>query len=256
MGEYYAVIRSTDHLAHYGIKGMKWGVRKAIALGDSKKLDKEFNKAAKKLSKLQDKALNSKKYAAKATAYGAAAAGAGALAVGGTGLVKKGLKSAGTAIESTGRAMLDSRKHPVLGNLMRKTGSGMSSAGEAIEKWGNTKPKPVYKKVAKRVVDRKTGKSSVVFIHKQVGGPTSQANAMSNNTKFRIGSGVAALGLGAAAARNAYIAANSNKYLSKANSFKQAMDDTFAGTKYENKYVAIPKTRKVTLSKKRRKNNG
>lgn len=28
MSEYYAVIRSTDYLAHYGVKGMKWGVRK------------------------------------------------------------------------------------------------------------------------------------------------------------------------------------------------------------------------------------
>ena len=28
MSEYYAVIRSTDHLAHYGVKGMKWGVKK------------------------------------------------------------------------------------------------------------------------------------------------------------------------------------------------------------------------------------
>ena len=30
MSEYYAVVRSSDHLAHYGVKGMTWGVRKYI----------------------------------------------------------------------------------------------------------------------------------------------------------------------------------------------------------------------------------
>lgn len=252
MSEYYAVTRSNNHLAHYGIKGMKWGVRKAIALGDSKKLNKEFNKAAKKLSKLQDKALNSGKYAAKAAAYGAAAAGTGALTVGGTGLIKSGLKSAGKAIEGVGRAMEDSRKHTTLGSVMRRTGSGMTSASDAIEKWGNKKPKPTYKKVAKRVVDRNTGKSKVVFINKQIGNPATQANAMSNDTKFKIGAGVVTAGLGAAAARNAYIASNSRKYLNKANNFKQAMDDTFAGTKYAGQYIATPKIRKTTSTKKRR----
>ena len=82
--EYYAVIRSTDHLEHYGVKGMKWGVRKAIATGNSKALDRHFRKAAKKLAKLTDLGLNSKKYAAKAAAYGAAAAGTGTIAVKGT----------------------------------------------------------------------------------------------------------------------------------------------------------------------------
>ena len=58
MSEYYAVVRSTDHLAHYGVKGMKWGVRKAIARGNQKALDRHFRKAAKKLAKLQDIGLN------------------------------------------------------------------------------------------------------------------------------------------------------------------------------------------------------
>jgi len=79
MSEYYAVQRSTDHLAHYGVKGMKWGVRKAIAYGNQKALDKHFQKAAKKLAKLQDIGLYPKKYAAKSAAYGVAAIGTGTL---------------------------------------------------------------------------------------------------------------------------------------------------------------------------------
>lgn len=89
MGEYYAVQRSTDHLAHYGVKGMKWGVRKAIATRNQKALDRHFQKAAKKLAKLQDIGLNNKKYAAKALAYGAAAAGTGTIAVKGIARLKK-----------------------------------------------------------------------------------------------------------------------------------------------------------------------
>ena len=81
MSEYYAVVRSTDHLAHYGVKGMKWGVRKAIARGNQKALDRHFRKAAKKLAKLQDIGLNPGKYAAKSAAYGVAAAGTGTIAV-------------------------------------------------------------------------------------------------------------------------------------------------------------------------------
>lgn len=81
MSEYYAVQRSGDHLTHYGVKGMKWGVRRALAYGNDKALDRHFRKAAKKLSTLQDIGLNSKKYAVKSAAYGAAAAGTGTLAV-------------------------------------------------------------------------------------------------------------------------------------------------------------------------------
>lgn len=57
MNEYYGVTTPTDDfIAHYGIKGMKWGVRKAIEKGNEKKLDKQYQKAAKKLEKLSNRA--------------------------------------------------------------------------------------------------------------------------------------------------------------------------------------------------------
>ena len=52
MAEYYAVERSPEYLAHYGVRGMKWGVRKAIKRGDNARLSKAYQKAVKKLGKL------------------------------------------------------------------------------------------------------------------------------------------------------------------------------------------------------------
>ena len=91
MSEYYAVVRSGDYLAHYGVKGMKWGVRKAIEKGNEKKLDRQYKKAAKKLAKLNQradvevqtqKAVKLNKVAKTAGKIGAAGAG---LAIAGTG---------------------------------------------------------------------------------------------------------------------------------------------------------------------------
>lgn len=53
--EYYGVAPSSDFFAHYGVKGMKWGVRKAIIYGNSAALSRHYNKAAKKLEKLTAK---------------------------------------------------------------------------------------------------------------------------------------------------------------------------------------------------------
>lgn len=52
--EYYGVASTPteDYLAHYGVRGMKWGVRKAIARGDSDRLRRNYMKAVKKLGKL------------------------------------------------------------------------------------------------------------------------------------------------------------------------------------------------------------
>jgi len=56
MAEYYAVERSPEYLAHYGVKGMRWGVQKAIASGNTKRLSRQYAKAQKKLAKLNAKA--------------------------------------------------------------------------------------------------------------------------------------------------------------------------------------------------------
>ena len=52
MAEYYAVERSPEYLAHYGIKGMRWGVRRAMERGNKKAVARHYQKAMKKLDKL------------------------------------------------------------------------------------------------------------------------------------------------------------------------------------------------------------
>ena len=52
----YAVDRSDEYLAHYGIKGMKWGVQKAKETGNARKLERHYRKTVNKLTKLSDHA--------------------------------------------------------------------------------------------------------------------------------------------------------------------------------------------------------
>ena len=52
MSQYYGIQRSDEYLAHYGIKGMKWGVQKAKDRGDQAALNKHYKKASIKLAKL------------------------------------------------------------------------------------------------------------------------------------------------------------------------------------------------------------
>lgn len=53
MAEYYGVTRTPEYLMHYGVKGMRWGVRRAIARGNTKHLDRQWQKAQKKLQKIK-----------------------------------------------------------------------------------------------------------------------------------------------------------------------------------------------------------
>ena len=99
MSEYYGISTpSSDFFMHYGVKGMKWGVRKAIEKGDNKKLDKQYKKALHKIQKLNTKAnIKKSKQEYKDRMDGAKAlAGTGALLAG----TSLGLKAVGDAMNT------------------------------------------------------------------------------------------------------------------------------------------------------------
>lgn len=97
MSEYYGVLPSSDFFAHYGVKGMKWGVRRALSRGarGEKALARQYKKAQKKLDKLNaraDIATQSKR----AKRYGAIAGVGGAIgAVGAGGVIPATKKLSG-----------------------------------------------------------------------------------------------------------------------------------------------------------------
>ena len=54
--DYYGDMPYSEELYHYGVKGMKWGVRKAIERGNQVALSRHYGKALRKLKKLNAKA--------------------------------------------------------------------------------------------------------------------------------------------------------------------------------------------------------
>jgi len=114
----YAIERSPEYLAHYGIRGMRWGVRKARESGNTRALGRQYRKAQKKLAKLEKRAASGRKYARRAALLGAGAAAAGGLAAAGTGGVSNAMHQVGS---------FGSR-------AMRGVGAGMSGVGSAIAK--------------------------------------------------------------------------------------------------------------------------
>ena len=77
MGQYYAIVRSDNFLAHYGIKGMRWHVRKALQNGNTHKYDRYRKKAMKRLMRYEKQAANGSKYARRAVQKTASAIGVG-----------------------------------------------------------------------------------------------------------------------------------------------------------------------------------
>ena len=140
MAKYYGVVRSEEYLSHYGIKGMRWGVQKAKAAGDTSALSKHYAKASKKLAKLKNKAdlnyqLEKKKHysdKAKLAALDAGIAGGYTAArLGGLGQIS--LIGAGATAVGLGRAVYNSAK--TMGYGSRLTARGHKKAEAKRDKF-------------------------------------------------------------------------------------------------------------------------
>lgn len=246
----YAVERSDEYLAHYGIRGMKWGVRKAIASGDSAKLSRQYAKASKKLAKLQKRAANSGKYAKRAALMGAGAAAAGGLAAAGTSGVASGIRRlvrpAAAASRDVGRVLTKVPGRNKVSQALHNTGAAMYKAGTtgkvggamtraatAVDRWGgsNTIGSGIQTKAGALAGKYGAGKGAMfnTVARDKAREATKGIAGMSNNTIARIGAGAIGAGLAVGAAKNAYRAATAKK---KAARFESEMNKAFAGTKY------------------------
>lgn len=269
MSEYYgAPTTPTDSfLAHYGVRGMKWGVRRAKMTGNAKKLSRAHERALKKLAKLNakadietqaNKAKKFNKIAKTATKIGAAGASA---AIVGTGtnhtlhyintLHKKIAKSKLDDIDRKAAKDTDEALG-MYGHNNSQFNSGKiskkewDSNNEAIDSFFNDSMKEYDTNYNKTIDDFNKGKNkrkTAADIGRYVG---------------YIGAGVGGIGLGTAAVAKgkAMIAKHRTtekghaKAVAKRDAWRNQMDEVFAGTKYQGQYTH------PSNKKKRRSRNG
>ena len=241
----YAIERNGEYLAHYGIRGMKWGVRKAREMGGArgaKRLGRQYAKAQKKLAKLEKRAASGKKYARRAALLGAGAAVAGGMTAPGTGSIMN--KLAGRYGNVAGKYA----SHVTGGNAYAQKMASDMARGKAktladnISKWGNSnsianKAAGAYGNAAGKYASHVTGGNAYA---QKMASDMARGNAkkaiggISNKTIARAGAAAVGAGLLGAAGYNAYRAATTKRAARKAQQFRSEMNKAFAGTKYAN----------------------
>ena len=214
----YGVERSNEYLAHYGIRGMKWGVRKAIKSGNSARLSKQYAKASKKLAKLEKRAANTGKYARRA-----ALMGAGAAAVGGASL---GVHIPGVRSSAIGANRFLSTKGIKTGIKTRDIVDAADRAQKFGAKTHDLGSHAINANRALNVNGIKTGVKTKDIVDKM-----GNKRTVSNSQLIRAGGLAVGGALAVGAAKNAYRAATAKK---KAAKFKSEMNKAFAGTQYAN----------------------
>ena len=242
----YAIERNDEYLAHYGIRGMKWGVRKAREMGGAKgaaRLSKQYAKASKKLAKLEKRAANSGKYAKRAARMGAGAAALGTAAIAGSASnVTKGIYGVAGRLGKFKQGAQLARKFnsAYSQNALGAAKSGIYAAAGKAGKFKegaqaarklenaynsgiNAGKKGIYAAAGKAGKFKEGAQAARKF--------ESGARNLSVGQVARIGAGVVGAGLAVGAAKNAYRAATAKK---KAEKFRSAMNESFKGTQYAN----------------------
>ena len=267
----YAIDRSDEYLAHYGIKGMKWGVRKALESGNDRALARQYRKASRKLAKLQKQATSGKKYARRAAMLGAGAAAAGGLAAVGTQGVGKAIraggrtasylaKPVGNTMHGAGMALMRSGNANVqkVGAALYRGGTDTinaehairnigTHAGNAVSRWGKGTElatgisnaaqnglKGISKAGGGVVVEKGFRAAEAAGIKHPALALKNDLPKVTNNTIARIGAGAIGAGLAAGAGYNAYRAATTKRAAKRAAEFQREMNQAFKGTKYAN----------------------
>lgn len=210
MAEYYAVERSPEYLAHYGVKGMRWGVKKAIQSGNAKRLSRQYAKAQKKLSKLNKNADIGEQRKQQVKYAKRAAIGLGASAVGTGGIY------GATALKKAARAKYDTRIKELMGNIDKHD----------------------------RLIDPvsvETFVSKNPLAQKHAATYEKSARALTDSRKISGAIGLGGLGYAGYAGTRSLVA----KYrqtqkghaaaVAKRNKFQSEMNKAFAGTKYAKK---------------------
>ena len=269
MANYYGVQRSKDYLAHYGIKGMKWGVRKAKESGNERRLDKQYQKAQKKLQKLNLKADRdiqqelAKKHTKRAIAAGSVGL-AGASAVGGVTLVDKlARKALQTASGGSGSNKFRTREKKVVsegkGIHIKKPATIPENEQFVYPEglWVDVNGTPHYGSIGMNNAANPTSSiPSNVYAYKHPGLQAVQENRVVTDSKNaitppdtnylktiqNIGKGLAIGGLGTAAYQTGRaIAAKRRttdkghaKAVAKRDAFQKEMNAAFKGTKYDH----------------------
>ena len=235
--QYYGVERSSEYLEHYGIKGMRWGVRKAIERGNERALSRQYRKAARKLARLEART-NASAQLAKAKKWDKISAGA--RKVGRVGLGVTAATSAFSGLPTSafglnralGRNMLHNKILNDNAALKDKINNAYNGSADAAQ-WRKEQHAIRNATYEKRMNNLNT------------------ADRISRKAQT-IGAGLAAGGYAASAIakiranqlRNRATGAGHAKAVAEANQFRNEMNKAFAGTKYAGKTAKSKRRRR------------